>query len=602
MHMQVPGKEVRHRLTDAQWQTALNTWRTAVVFDSPIHQQEKTNFVLAYFAAAVKESQDRLADDSRKVKADRHLAEAVHNTALKLPIASLLQKGFLINLATTSPSLLERLAQRHRSELAQYVKDKYLKQLASTSEDSTDATTESSSVLQQDLEGITLLAQSPTFATILAEADLATSLVNILETHKLDFNQRKAVLRTSLQVMRSPGQRILQRGLRSALQQLGSLALAENCQALLTLTFFVIDRSPTVVEAGQLLTETWKIGCETGSMTTSQKGKGRAANDSNDASRAELASLVSEIKSLLPDLDDSFVERCLQHYSGNTEETLAHLLDGDVPEHLKTANGVDQPPARSQNMSQVWSSDSLELPERRNIYDNDEFDRLEHDKAHVLQRGSRDAAQQLDTAAVDKGVKQKVLALAFDPDDDEVDDTYDEIDAVGVPGQQADDELDADEVAQRNNMAEQALVLALEVDPSVFQRQNRKSAARAQLRGQTNMSDEQIEGWKSMLDRQPKRLQALMSKYEFSGEQQQVDSSKWQHKGHDGATVPPSEIRGGLRSRGGGASDRGASSGSRGRGRGKQVSGQGNSRRPIDPERRNRRNLREKKLARGVND
>ncbi|CAJ0763221.1 5236_t:CDS:2, partial [Entrophospora sp. SA101] len=96
------------------------------------------------------------------------------------------------------------------------------------------------------------------------------------------------------------------------------------------------------------------------------------------------------------------------------------------------------------------------------------------------------------------------------------------------------DEFDEEADAEREEkskldpaiICESEFIKAFQSDPSVFERtkESRKSRNREHLKKITQMTDEQIEGWYIMFQRNP-RKDKLLAKYEWSGEQEQLNSS-----------------------------------------------------------------------------
>ncbi|ORZ39230.1 hypothetical protein BCR44DRAFT_1427473 [Catenaria anguillulae PL171] len=146
--------------------------------------------------------------------------------------------------------------------------------------------------------------------------------------------------------------------------------------------------------------------------------------------------------------------------------------------------------------------------------------------------------------------KRKVLALAAriaaeDEEeaqwDDEYDDTYDSVD-VRVADGTAEEEVEAGGAGggarktgaataniKRSNVGSEAMVndpaakfeedlfRAWSASPGVFERSGKRLPERARLRERTGMSDQQIEGWASMLRRTPARVRHLQNRYQFAG-------------------------------------------------------------------------------------
>ncbi|KAL8657018.1 MAG: hypothetical protein Q9226_002345 [Calogaya cf. arnoldii] len=249
-------------------------------------------------------------------------------------------------------------------------------------------------------------------------------------------------------------------------------------------------------------------------------------------------SLVTQVQDLFPDLGSGFVIRLLDEYNDDTEQVTAHLLDDSLPPHLKSTDR-SEPICRSASQPSINPVLKLSpygtppiLPSRRNIHDNDAFDRLTISPSQI-HRGLRLSTRTADTVLQDRSSAPNKAAIlsalaAFDSDDDERDDTYDVEDVGGtvdraMPGS---DEIDAD-LRDRN---EEALFRALKMSPEAFERDaaTRKGKARLALKSETGMTDEAIEGWAIMLGRDPRRLRRLEAKFEmFGGQQMQLDKTSY---------------------------------------------------------------------------
>jgi activating signal cointegrator complex subunit 2 len=255
-----------------------------------------------------------------------------------------------------------------------------------------------------------------------------------------------------------------------------------------------------------------------------------------------------------------------------------------------------------------------QLPERRNVFDNDEFDKLAVDasRLHIGRRGKELTADKILSDRSKAPAKSSIWAAlaAFDSDDDERDDSYD-VEDVGAsvdtatPGP---DEADAD-LRDKN---EEALFRAYTMTPELFGREaeTRRGKARTALKSETGMTDEAIEGWGIMIGRDPKRLRRLEAKFStFAGQQRELAPSAWRNSpagsGDETGDASGDGQRGGGRGRGRGP----------GRGRGRGGRG-GNVAGPVDDKatqvarqrkdankssraNHNRKDQRGKKMARG---
>lgn len=288
-------------------------------------------------------------------------------------------------------------------------------------------------------------------------------------------------------------------------------------------------------------------------------------------------SLVAQIQDLFPDLGSLFIVKLLDQYNDDTEQVTAHLLDDNLPPHLasldRTENlpeGITTPQTHDLARGLEPHSTPPLLPTRRNIHDDDAFDRLAIDTSKLaLGRRNADltADKLLSTQQRPSNQKAAILsALAlFDSDDDERDDTYDAEDVGGTVDTTADDNAGE----RREEVHEEALYNAYKMSPEVFNRdsETRRGRYRASLKSETGLTDEAIEGWGIMAGRDPRRLQRLERKYEMSAGaagQTQLGRSSWTADSGAEGTEDSDVGNSGSNARGG----RGGRGRGRGRGRG----------------------------------
>ena len=269
-----------------------------------------------------------------------------------------------------------------------------------------------------------------------------------------------------------------------------------------------------------------------------RKDREQYGYDSTSGIHVHKLSLVAQVQDLFPDLGSAFVVKLLDEYNDDTEQVTAHLLDDSLPPHLTTSD-------RTENLPEGITPKTHDLapglephptpplpPTRRNIYDNDDFDRLTID-ASKLAMGRQNAdltADELLSAQRPSSQKAAILSAlaAFDSDDDERDDTYDAEDVGGTV-----DTTNDDNTGERREEAhEEALFNAYKMSPEVFNRdsETRRGKYRAALKSETGLTDEAIEGWGIMAGRDPRRIQRLERKYEMSGgaaSQTQLGRSSW---------------------------------------------------------------------------
>lgn len=253
------------------------------------------------------------------------------------------------------------------------------------------------------------------------------------------------------------------------------------------------------------------------------------------------------------------------------------------------------------------------LPSRRNVFDDDELDRLAVDTSQ-LHIGKRAPERTADDILADRSTAPNKAAIlsalaAFDSDDDERDDTYDAADVGGT--------VDAATSEDPANDNEETLWRTYQSTPNAFERDQatRRGAARTKLKTETGMTDEAIEGWAVMLSRNANQKRRLEMKYSaastFTGQQNELTSTAWRASPAGSGTEQSDTDGGGRggrggRARGGRARGRGGGPG-RGGGNvagpsGEHDTEQARRRKEASKSQRanhNRRDQRAKKMARG---
>lgn len=273
------------------------------------------------------------------------------------------------------------------------------------------------------------------------------------------------------------------------------------------------------------------------------KGKGKSLNETGYGAMPTIhvhkMSLITQIRDLFPDLGPGFVVKLLDEYSDDAELVTAHLLDDTLPPHLKSA---DQSEQFGSHVSPSPPTDLAPrttpplIPQRNNIFDDDDFDNLAVDssKIHMGRKNSDVTASALlpdRIAAPSKAAILSALAV-FDADDDERDDTYDVQDVGGsihsaMPGS-SDDIMGSSDMGR--DKLEETLFNVYKISPEVFQRDanTRRGKPRGLLRSETGMTDETIEGWAVMLAREPGKMRRLEAKYSVFGYgQQALKATRW---------------------------------------------------------------------------
>ncbi|KAA8566408.1 hypothetical protein EYC84_008975 [Monilinia fructicola] len=348
------------------------------------------------------------------------------------------------------------------------------------------------------------------------------------------------------------------------------------------------------------------------------KGKGLAEADDHESSNIHVhqMSLISQIQDLFPDLGSGFVVKLLEEYNDNTEEVISHLLEGSLPPSLERADRSEElelpHEPSSSHADLVPHSTPPQLPTRRNVFDDDEFDQLAVD-ASRLHFGRRNPDQTADDVLQDRSTAPNKAAIlsalaAFDSDDDERDDTYDIADVGGTVDSTNPEERNIENSSSQNTY-EEALFRAYKSSPDIFARDatTRRSKERAVIRQETGMTDEALEGWAVMLSRDSRQMRRLETRFAtFKGEQTRLESTAWKAvEGEEDGNGNGDRGRGGrLRGQG-----RGRGGGRGGRGGGNVAGTSGDKETDVARQRKeankgsranhNRREGRARKMARG---
>ncbi|KAJ7754498.1 hypothetical protein B0H16DRAFT_746484 [Mycena metata] len=312
------------------------------------------------------------------------------------------------------------------------------------------------------------------------------------------------------------------------------------------------------------------LGRGPGATRPDAKGKGKEAAPVA-VEDPELDVKITQVLDILPEHEPEYIRALLSHPSYTTpEQVVEALLEGTAPspEELRTsAAKVDE--IASYVRRNVYDDEAMDVTQLRvgKKTDTDLLrDRtfIEQMKADILRRAeeiSDDEDEEDADANANGGGKGKAKELAEDGDLD-IDVAQNHVKVVG-DGEESGGE-DGDEEEEEALTPDTICELAYIRDPKLFDRdvQTRRSKARADLKTQTGWDDEQLEGWRIMLERNPKK-DKILQKHEFAGNQNQI--------------MP--EAQGGSSSRGdsnrGGGRGRGGRGGGRGNGRGRGGGGGG---------------------------
>ncbi|KAH0361675.1 hypothetical protein KCU65_g8571, partial [Aureobasidium melanogenum] len=631
-----PPAKVRKDLGPSEWEACLDAWLSLSALYLRLGKQDFENaarneqslvpFLTSYYEVSAQERQQHGRSQEKEHNLRRTCFILVHRVLLTTssPPAPLLQWEFLsdfshVYMKTQSLDLLlQRLWQARHSDLdhsLQSFLSSTIKQLESSKPDVAETTVKRIVPL--------LFSSNEAGAIVLTSSELVDAM-------SLAYQRSSPELHKSLVSVLYHGLLSLTKGDKPNYSLLfdhlyGLKNQAGNSQAsiladLVTNTSLLSKLRTTVTgknaERAQNLANTLSSLVSPSiarpkKVRKVNKGKGKAAEEFGHGAfsgehHIHRMSLLSQIQDLFPDLGSGFIARLLDEYHENVEQVTAHLLDDSLPNHLLSFDRTEELSTSKANAQHIEQQKVEHLaprstppPQRRNVFDDDEFDRLEVD-ASRLRLGRKNAKLTADSLLEDRSsapAKSAILSAlaAFDSDDDERDDTYDEADVGGyVDATRPDGEESRDTDTGNQGENEEALFRAWRMDRGVFERSSevRRSPARAALKNETGMQDEAIEGWAVMLGRDPRRLKRLEARYSaFSGAQPELERTAYRDSE---ATEDSDNGAGGRGGRGGG---RGRGRGGRGRGRGGRGGGNPAGR----PSESNTQAARQRKETRGSN-
>ncbi|GAA5993802.1 hypothetical protein JCM5350_007677 [Sporobolomyces pararoseus] len=330
---------------------------------------------------------------------------------------------------------------------------------------------------------------------------------------------------------------------------------------------------------------------------------------------AEIVSTISSIQELLPHLSTAFLRIAIQHPSFRpsstqtpisevSERLVSALLENDLPKELqqilsRDANG----PAPAEEPAEQKNEDTQEktAAQRRNIFDEDKT----FSRGKLLIPGSKGRIDPRQRGiSLDERLKESIIALAEAPSSDEegeegeafLDDSQEAGGAikVGVRDNGEEDEED-DQETESNlgsrsgvqtpatpstsgsaNLFTPATIQLLEQtylsSPSVFASDSltrRTNKQRIKLREQTGLDDNQLEGWKRMLERggekQIGKMKDRIMDLNAKGNHPvaQTGSAENGYPGRSGSNANKGRGGSSRGGRGGGSSNRGKGDGGR---------------------------------------
>ncbi|KAG8178093.1 hypothetical protein JTE90_017442 [Oedothorax gibbosus] len=172
----------------------------------------------------------------------------------------------------------------------------------------------------------------------------------------------------------------------------------------------------------------------------------RAENEG--PSEKQINSLIQNVLDVFPELGGGFIEKCLEHFHYDHERVIDVLITDSLPDHLISMNRnlTRETDLEEEECSTNIVNNYSVLSERKNIFDNDEFDifsrkDVDMEKIHI---GKKDKTpmtyESLTKDPESEFLKQLTLDYSseepkyddnFDLYEDEYDDTYDSV-VLGV--------------------------------------------------------------------------------------------------------------------------------------------------------------------------
>lgn len=305
------------------------------------------------------------------------------------------------------------------------------------------------------------------------------------------------------------------------------------------------------------------------------KGKARASSQTTvpvPEQDPEIDVKVVQVLDIFPDLSPGYVRKMLEHpsypFRGSAEKVIEALLEGTAPNEAALGSDVGEnlvkpipfPPDPGPIM-------------RRNIFDNEDMDfsRVRLGKKKIDETIFTQSKAESEHIKTDILRRFEIMNADDDSDGDRsqeetpylLDDDFGGFGNTSVKiagdGEGSGEDDDEDSPPARTS-PETILELAYIRDPKLFNRdaETRRSKARADLKAQTGWIDEQIEGWRVMLERNPKK-ERILQKHEFAGnsviDMAVADTSNRPHG------PPGARGRGGKRGGGGRGQGRGRGGG-----------------------------------------
>lgn len=221
---------------------------------------------------------------------------------------------------------------------------------------------------------------------------------------------------------------------------------------------------------------------------------------------------IRNVIEMFPQLSPGKVKTLLANNNNEVEKIINDLLEMDV-EDMSTIEDYDEKSKES----------SLKHKNKKKAKPGNVFDfQMAEDKVVTVQLGKKEADNDLDEVDEDLRKKnlERALALLYDADEDEPDDTYVENEGGSIPDlDYNEDDGGTKNTGKDNNVNIKLDKKLLEVEAKLFgiyssspdrlKRTDRNTPYRQELRRETGWTDEQIEGWARVIEKNPRRFRML---------------------------------------------------------------------------------------------
>lgn len=245
---------------------------------------------------------------------------------------------------------------------------------------------------------------------------------------------------------------------------------------------------------------------------------------------------IQNILDLFPQLTLGQIKTSLVRYNDNAETVIHELLEMDPQETVK----IDDYDELQKIKKKKKDGKNKKPKTPKNV-----FEFKDNDRVYTVQMGKKEVDDDIDNVNTDFKKKnlERALALLYEADEDEPDDTYVDNEIVSGSISISDDGDIVKASQSMNSKLDQKLLQVESVlfgiyssSPEKLSRMDRNSQFRTALRKETGWTDEQIEGWARMLQKNPKRFRMLEERLVYvdgSLNTNGMKSSKWVAKKDD---------------------------------------------------------------------